>query len=311
MTSKTVKNIAASVKARLLNEARSRNRSFNEILQHYAMERFLFRMGQSHHARDYILKGALMLRARGAELSRPTMDIDLLGRSSNDHATLSKFVEDCAAIQVPDGIVFDPASITLQDIVEDADYHGVRIRFAAHLGSARIRMQIDVGFGDKVTPRPRMLDFPQILDFGVPRVRACPPETAIAEKLQVMVSREAVNSRMKDFYDIYLMREHLDFRGPVLVKAVRSTFTTRHVDLPPETPLSLSPAFVKVPGKPEQWSAFAGSLQADSIPPLEDIVSKLSVFLLPVLHAALSGAVFNKHWSKGGPWSHTTAEETQ
>ncbi len=172
-------------------------------------------------------------------------------------------------------------------------------------------MQIDVGFGDKVTPRAQMLEFPQILDFGVPRVRACPPETAIAEKLQVMVSREAVNSRMKDFYDIYRMREHLDFRGPILVKAVRSTFTTRQVDLPLETPLSLSPAFVEVPGKPEQWNAFARSLHVDSIPSLEDIISKLSAFLLPVLHGASSGAIFDRHWPKGGPWSHATVEETQ
>jgi len=311
VNARAVRNIAASVKGRLLNEARSENRSFNELLQHYAMERFLFRLAASQHARSYILKGALMLRAVGAELSRPTMDIDLLGRASNDHTSLRKFVEDCAAIDVADGMVFDTASISLQDIVEDADYHGVRIRFVACLGNARIRMQVDIGFGDKVTPRPRMVDFPQLLDFGVPRLRACPPETAIAEKLQIMVSREAVNSRMKDFYDIYLMRQHLDFRGAVLVQAVRATFANRHVDLPVKMPLALSSDFTSVPGKPEQWNAFARGLHADNVPPLGEIVAKLSAFLLPVLHAASADNPFDRHWPKGGPWSPETQEETE
>jgi len=266
------------------------------------MERFLFRLAQSHHARSYILKGALMLRSMGAGMSRPTMDIDLLGRASNDHTALRKFVEDCAAIEVADGMVFDAASIGLQDIAQDADYHGVRIRFIAYLGKARVRMQVDVGFGDKVTPRPRLRDFPQILDFGVPRLRVCPPETAIAEKLQVMVSREAVNSRMKDFYDIYLMCQHLDFQGPLLVQAVRATFANRHVDLPPQTPLALSSHFASLPGKAEQWTAFVRGLQEDRAPSLTATVAALSDFLTPVLRAAAAGRAFDRHWPKGGPW---------
>jgi hypothetical protein len=275
------------------------------------MERFLFRLAQSQHARSYILKGALMLRAVGAEMSRPTMDIDLLGRSSNDHAALHKFVEDCAAIEVPDGMVFDATRITLQDIVQDADYHGVRIRFAGYLGSARVRMQIDVGFGDKVTPRPRLRDFPQILDFGVPRLRVCPPETAIAEKLQVMVSREAVNSRMKDFYDIYLMSQQLDFQGVLLVQAVRATFGNRRVDLPAKTPLALSSDFAALPGKAEQWTAFVRGLQEDRAPSLAETVITLSGFLTPVLRAAAAGTAFDQHWPKGGPWSRQETEETE
>jgi len=244
-------------------------------------------------------------------MSRPTMDIDLLGRSSNDHTTLQKFVEDCAAIEVADGMVFDATSVTLQDIAQDADYHGVRIRFAAYLGNARVHMQIDVGFGDKVTPRPRLREFPQILDFGVPRLRVCPPETAIAEKLQVMVSREAVNSRMKDFYDIYLMSQHLDFQGLVLVQAVRGTFGNRHVDLPVNTPLALSSDFVALPSKAEQWTAFVRGLQEDRPPSLTETVATLSGFLTPVLQAAAAGTAFDEHWPKGGPWSSQETEETQ
>lgn len=252
-----------------------------------------------------------MLRAVGAEMSRPTMDIDLLGRESTDHTALRKFVEDCAAIEVGDGMVFDAASISLHDIAQDADYHGVRIRFVAFLGNARVRMQIDVGFGDKVTPRPRLRDFPQILDFGAPRLRVCPPETAIAEKLQVMVSREAVNSRMKDFYDIHLMCQHLDFQGLLLVQAVRATFSNRNVDLPANTPLALSSDFAGLPGKAEQWRAFVRGLQQDSAPSLTVTVATLSGFLTPVLRAAAAGTAFDRHWPKGGPWSSYETEETE
>jgi len=308
VSAKQVRNIAASVRARLLNEARMRHRPFNEMLQYYAMERFLFRLAASAYGKSFLLKGALMLRAVGAEMSRPTMDIDLLGKVSSEHWSLRQVFEECVAIEVADGMTFDPKSINIQNIAEDADYHGVRIRFNGLLGTARIRIQIDISFGDKVTPGPMWVDVPQILDFGVPRFRACPPETAIAEKLQIMVSLEAINSRMKDFYDIYLMSQHLEFKSTVLAAAVLATFTNRGTDIPTDTPLALSSEFGEVPGKQEQWNAFVKGLYTDDVPSLDQVVSWLSGFLMPVLRSASTGKPFDRTWVKGGPWRSKTTK---
>ena len=282
------------------------HRPFNEMLQYYAMERFLFRLATSPYGKSFLLKGALMLRAVRAEMSRPTMDIDLLGKVSSEHGHLRQVVKECVAIKVADGMIFDPKSIDIQNIAENADYHGVRIRFNGFLGTARIRIQIDISFGDKVMPGPIWVNVPPILDFGVPRLQACPPETAIAEKLQTMVSLEAINSRMKDFYDIYLMSQHLEFNGTVLVAAVLATFTNRGTDIPINTPLALSPEFGEVPGKQEQWNAFVKGLHRDNVPSLDEVCCWLSRFLMPVLKGASTRKPFDRTWLKGGPWRSKT-----
>jgi predicted nucleotidyltransferase component of viral defense system len=296
-------NVAASVKGRLLNIARKSNRQFDQLLRYYAMERFLYRLSMSQYNRDFLLKGSLMLRSFGAELSRPTMDIDLLGKTSNDKIVLRKMAEDCCAIVVDDGIVFDTTDMTLQNIVEGADYHGVRVRFSARLGPARIPMQIDIGFGDKVVPAPVWIDLPQILDFGTPHLRACTAETAIAEKLHAAVSREAINSRMKDFYDIYMMGSHLAFEGYNLASAIKATFDNRETPIDTIAPLALTPDFACLPGKKEQWNAFIRKLQLDNPPSLEEAVMFMAGFLLPVLKSIASDNSFSNHWNPGGPWS--------
>jgi len=311
VTTKKITNIPASVRARLFNEATSRHRPFNEVLQHYAMERFLFRLADTPHSKKLILKRALMLRAADPGLSRPTMDIDLLGRMPNDHASLRTVVEDCMSVNVDDGITFDASSVTLRDIVEEADYHGVRITFVAFLGTARIPLQIDVGFGDRVTPRPVWIQYPELLDFGTPRLRACPPDTAVAEKLQVMVHRGALNSRMKDFYDIYLMQTHLEFEGEVLLKAIVATFSNRGTGIPTEEPLSLNTGFAELAGKSEQWSGFVRRLRLDDSPSLATVVSAISGFLMPVLNAASAGTSFRGRWPKCGPWQIKKAKGSE
>ncbi len=311
MSAKKISNIPASVRARLFNEAAARHRPFSEVLQHYAMERFLFRLASTPHRKKLLLKGALMLRAVDPGLSRPTMDIDLLGRLPNDHASLKTVVEDCVSVSVDDGITFDTSSIALSDIVEEVDYHGVRIMLVAFLGTARIPLRIDVGFGDRVTPRPIWIEYPELLDFGTPRLRACPPDTAIAEKLQVMVHRGALNSRMKDFYDIYLMQAHLDFEGAVLLKAITATFSNRGTTLPAEKPLALDPEFVALPGKSEQWQGFVRRLRLDDSPSFASVVDALSGFLMPVLRAASTDAPFDRHWPKNGPWNRAKKGSAQ
>lgn len=294
--------MAASVKDRLLNEARKSHRPFDQLLRYYAMERFLYRLSLSQHSQDFLLKGSLMLRSLGAELSRPTMDIDLLGNMSNDKKILREMVEECCSIYVNDGILFETAVITLQDIVEGADYHGVRIRFNARLGPARIPMQIDIGFGDAVVPAPVWIELPEILDFGTPRLRACTPETAIAEKLHAAVSRETINSRMKDFYDMYMMGLYLEFEGNIFVAAITATFDKRSTPIKDNVPLALTPAFVQYPGKQEQWNAFIRKLQPENRLSLEDVIDFLTEFLLPVLKAIASREQFCLQWKPGGPW---------
>jgi hypothetical protein len=194
------------VRQRLLNQSRAQNRPFQELLQYFAMERFLYRLAKSPHADRFILKGALLLTAWRAPVSRPTMDIDLAGRTDNrpDHikAVVSAV---CAVIVDPDGIEFNRDSIEVSRIKEDADYEGIRVQFRATLARARVPMQLDIGFGDVVTPGPTEVAYPTMLDFPAPVLRAYPKETVIAEKLEALTALGLLNSRMKDYYDLALL----------------------------------------------------------------------------------------------------------
>jgi hypothetical protein len=184
----TVKNLAASVQARLQNHARSTKRPFQELLQYFAMERFLYRLSKTPHRARFVLKGALMLHVWDAPLARATKDVDFLGRLDNSLENLERVVREVCATDVePDGMAFDPATVTTERIKEDADYEGVRVRFVGLLGKARITMQIDVGFGDVVTPGAETITYPALLDFPAPELSGYPRETVVAEKFQAMV----------------------------------------------------------------------------------------------------------------------------
>ncbi len=217
------KNVSASVRQKLLNRARSEHRPFNELLQYYAMERFIYRLSQSAHSEQFILKGALMLRVWDALGFRPTMDIDMLGKSGAPYSekTVVSQIKEILNVKVePDGLNFDPNSIQSERITEEANYQGFRIRFRGTLDTARINMQIDIGFGDIVFPPPQESELPTILDFAPPRVLCYSRESAIAEKFEVMVKLGILNSRMKDFYDIWLLSRQFDFDGAQLTKAI-------------------------------------------------------------------------------------------
>ena len=199
------KNTGASVRQKLLNKAREEKRPFQELLQYYAMERFLYRLSQSHHSGCFTLKGALMLWAMQGPTSRPTRDIDMLGQTSNEpEAILAQVREIIAAEVVDDGLRFDPDTLKAEAITEDADYQGLRVTFTGFLDSARVPMQLDVGFGDPIFPFPSWLEFPTLLDFPAARIKCYTPESSIAEKFQAMVNLGELNSRMKDFYDCLL-----------------------------------------------------------------------------------------------------------
>ncbi|MDE0330769.1 MAG: nucleotidyl transferase AbiEii/AbiGii toxin family protein [Nitrospinae bacterium] len=295
-------NVPASVRQRLLNRARSDGRLFGEMLQYFAMERFLYRLSRSAHAEWFVLKGALLLRVWRAAEFRPTMDIDLLGRAGNEEAEIVAQVHDVLHTDVEaDGLTFDPESIRTERVIEDADYGGIRVRFSGALDSARINMQIDVGFGDVVYPRPEKSDIPVILDYPAPRLLCYSRESSIAEKFEAMVKLGILNSRMKDFYDIWLLSRQFDFVGDELAQAIRLTFERRGTELPLEIEAFTQPF---VDAKQTQWNAFRNRIQQTHVPvSFAEITTSVDRFLSPVVSALSSGKPFPANWAAPGPWS--------
>ena len=215
------RDIGASVRQRLLNKSRTQGRPFQELLQYFAMERFLYRLAKSPYSDRFVLKGALLLTAWRAPQSRPTMDIDLEGRVNNRLDHIKEVVATVCEVDVdPDSIAFNRTSIEASRIKEDADYEGVRVQFHATLARARIPMQLDIGFGDVITPEPTDIEYPSLLDFPAPVLRAYPKETVVAEKLEALTALGLLNSRMKDFYDLALLSRMYPFQGERLVKAI-------------------------------------------------------------------------------------------
>lgn len=296
------KNIAASVRQRLLNRAKLDRRPFNELLHYYGMERFLYRLSQSSHSGRFILKGALMLRVWRSPELRPTMDIDMLGRTSNDEADIIIKIRDILAMNViADGLTFDSDSIQVERIAEDSVYEGIRIRFPATLDSAKISIRIDIGFDDVVYPEPEEATFPTLLDFPSPRLLCYSRESSIAEKLEAMVKLGTLSSRMKDFYDIWLLSRQFDFDGGKLAEAIRLTFERRDTKLPLKME-AFTESFVDA--KQTQWAAFCKRIQQDQDPTsFGQIIASLGSFLSPVIVSVFSRAQFPKKWVAPGPWT--------
>ena len=296
------RNLSASVHQRLLNRAKSDFRPFNELLQYYAMERFLYRLARSAHTDRFVLKGALMLEVWCSQDIRSTMDIDLLGLASNAESDLTDQVRDILAVDVePDGLVFDPDTIQTERITEDTDYEGIRIRFEGALGTAKVHMQLDIGYGDVVYPEPAMSDFPTMLDFPAPSLLCYSRESGIAEKFEAMTKLGVLNSRMKDFYDIWLLSRQFDFDGPELARAIQLTFEKRGTPLPQEI-VAFSGSFIKE--KQTLWAAFRNRLSQDHVPvSFEDVVASVDRFLSPVVAALVTGNPGATRWVASGPWT--------
>ena len=304
MTRRSPANVAQSVHQRLLSRAKREGRPFNELLQHYAIERFLYRLGQSGHAEKLLLKGALLLRVWKIPLARPTMDIDVLGRTEGTPEALAAVLRDCMAAEVDDdGMRYDPASLTTGAITLDADYQGWRIRFRAALGNARVTMQVDVGVGDIVYPSPIWIDYPVLLDQPAPRLLAYTPENAIAEKYQAMVELDMANSRIKDFHDVWTLARNLEFDGQRLSEAIRRTFERRKTQLPTALPTAFTAAFFEDRAKQTQWQAFLDKgLMASEKVSLAELMAVVRAFLLSPTDALVSGKRFSARWPQGGPW---------
>jgi len=297
-----IKNLAASVRQRLLNRAKTDQRPFNELLQYYAMERFLYRLSRSAHRERFVLKGALMLRVWKLSESRPTMDIDVLGITPNDETSIAEQMREIMATAVEDdGLIFEPGSLQMERITEDADYHGIRVRFRCFLDTARVTLQIDVGFGDIVHPGPKESDLPVMLDLPSPKLLCYSKESVIAEKFEAMVKLGTLNSRMKDFYDIWLLSRMLEFEGDRLGEAVRLTFTRRGTTLSGQV-VAFEKGFSE--NKQAQWGAFRRRLDQDQIPEsFQEIISSVKAFLEPIAYTLAEGNEFSDKWIASGPWT--------
>ena len=289
---------------RLLNLAHAEGHSFNALLQHYALERFLYRLGLSPYADRFVLKGALMFKVWQDRFSRPTRDIDLLGYLDNSVETITSVMKAICAQPVPvqDALDFHVDTVQSAMITEAAQYTGVRSQFLATLGRSKVRMTIDVGFGDAVIPDPVMVHFPTLLEFPPPVIQGYSRESAIAEKLQAMVYLGTINSRMKDFYDIQSLAIHSGFEGKLLAQAVRETFRRRQTRLRLPIP-ALTQAFADQPGKQVQWRAFVRRhALSDGAPTFESVLERLRAFLVPVVETLAAGDAFDRYWPAGGPW---------
>jgi hypothetical protein len=268
------------------------------------MERFLFRLGVSEHAAKFVLKGALLFTAWRAPASRPTADIDLLGRTSNALDAIVAIVADVCTVEVePDGLAFDTHSIAAERIAEDADYQGMRVKLRGNLGTARVTLQLDIGFGDIIVPRAQQVRYPTLLDMSPPRIRCYSRETTIAEKFEAMTKLGILNSRMKDFYDIWFLTRLYEFDGRVLATAISKTFAHRDTPIDPAT-VAFSEAFAQDAAKRAQWKAFVRKTALEDVPTeLAEVVACIRGFLQPVAKALAAARSFEKIWRPLGPWA--------
>jgi predicted nucleotidyltransferase component of viral defense system len=286
------RDIGASVRARLLNLAREKGQAFDLLLTRYAAERLLYRLSNTSHRDRFVLKGAMLMTTWFDDPHRPTRDVDFLGYGdSTPESMLAVFREVCA-IEGGDGVIFDVDALRVELIREELEYGGLRLRTTARLAGARITVVIDIGFGDAIEPGIEEINLPALLDFPEPRLRAYARETVVAEKFQAMVMLGLANSRMKDYYDIWMLSRSYDFDAERLSCAIAATFARRGTAIPEEVPDALTAAFATDATKQRQWAAFVRDLAAD-VPALEAIVTDLADFLMPFAQQA-------RHRSVGG-----------
>lgn len=300
MTRET-KNLAASVRARLLALAKAGGEDFNIVLRRYGVEAVVRRLALSRHSDRFVLKGAMLFLVWTRRIHRPTRDLDLLGFGDNDPEAVGAIFRELCGITADDGVDFSTANVRAVRIVEAGQYRGVRVTFEGRLDQARIPMQVDVGFGDAVVPAPEIVDFPSLLDAPASRIRAYPREAMIAEKLHAMIALGETNSRMKDFHDIVELSQMFAFDGTRLARALAATFERRGME-----GLGGSPApapFFADEIRSGMWRAFHRKLAAPTVPSdFSDVGERLRHFLERPLDAVNRSTAFEGQWAAGGPW---------
>ena len=277
------RNIGASVRARLLDRARAERSDFQILLTRYALERLLYRLSVSPHRDRFILKGAMLFVTWVADPFRPTRDLDLHGYGDNDAEAIAEtFRSICAQPVADDGVTFDVVALTAAPIREEMEYDGVRVRTTATIVGARLSIQVDIGFGDAITPAAIEIDYPTLLDAPAPHLRAYPVETVVAEKFEALVTLGVANSRLKDFYDLWVISRMFEFRQADLVEAVQRTFERRGTVLPSDIPVGLTDEFAQAWAT--QWRAFLGRDRMAAAPDtFAATVADLRVFLMPLV----------------------------
>lgn len=299
---KSSRNVAASVRARLLNKARLEKLDFNLLLTRYALERVLYRLSVSEQRGQFLLKGALLFDIWFDVAHRPTHDADLLGFGATEVPHLENLFLQISQITSDDGIVFQADSVKAAEIRKEANYAGIRVTMIGLLDGARCPVQIDIGFGDAVTPGPDKVQYPVILDgMPPPQLRVYPRYTVVAEKLEAIVKLGILNSRMKDYFDLWVLAGHSDLDGAVLSAAIRATFERRGTAIPPGAPLGLTDEFGLDEQKTKQWQAFLRKNSLEPMP-LTKVIESLREFLLPVLAALAAGEGFDRQWRSGAGW---------
>jgi predicted nucleotidyltransferase component of viral defense system len=302
MAREPLKNVGVSVRARLLQRSRDQRTDFQILLTRYALERLLYRLSRSEHRNRFILKGAMLFVTWVEAPFRPTRDLDLLGYGDNSPEAIGDTFR--AILTQPaddDGVAFDIAALEAAPIREDLEYGGVRVRTQATIAGARIPIQVDVGFGDAITPGPVEIDYPALLDAPAPHLRAYPIETVVAEKFHALAARGITNSRLKDYYDLWLIADTFELDRVPLAAAVRQTFERRETALPQEKPTGLSEAYVDAWGA--QWRTFLNRERMAAAPEqLATVVADLERFVLPLIEEAEG----EWRWKPGTGWIQRT-----
>ena len=298
------KNIAHSIFQRLLNRAKANKEDFNLLLSRYGMERFLYRLSVSSYGDRFILKGASLFLVWKGQSYRVTRDADFLGFGNSDMEQLADvFCDICGVEFQDDGMIFLPDTLKIVAIREEQEYDGVRISLAGLLNQARIPIQIDIGFGDAITPAPEHIEYPVLFDHPQPLLKAYPRYTLVAEKLEAIVKLGLANSRMKDFYDIWLISKLFSFEGNVLRNALENTFERRRTVFPVATPFAFTSAFYEDHQKLVQWHGFIKKSKPDiPVGDLSAVTAEISEFIMPVINSQQSNAPFEGVWLPDQGW---------
>jgi predicted nucleotidyltransferase component of viral defense system len=296
-------NIPASILQRLKNYSQARKEDRGLTISNYAIERFLYRLSLSPYAGQFVLKGAQLFRIWAGNDYRPTRDVDLLRFGSPDIPELERIFREVCQIQPDDqdGIVFIAESVKGEEIREDNEYDGVRIKLEFRIGRTGEHMQIDIGFGDAVNPPAQEIVFPSILKMSAPKLRAYSHETVVAEKVEAMVSLGYANSRMKDFYDVYQLSNRFDFDGELLAGTIRATFQRRGTGIPDELPVAFTKDFYDDPVKITQWNAFIRRNALEDIK-LSLVVEAIRKFIAPIFKAIKNSQSFSLSWKTNEGW---------
>ena len=300
-----VRNVPASIRQRLLNLSRNRGIRFNDVLQRYAAERFLYRLSASREVDRFTLKGAALLRVWAGRELRPTRDIDFLAAGSGHRAGIRTALEAICDIPCPeDGVSFDPVTIRIDDIRAQQAHGGLRVRLLGRLSQARLHLQIDIGFGDIITPEREERDYPTLLDLPAPRLWTYPRETVVTEKFEAMISLGAMNTRVKDLWDIACLARRFAFDGETLRTAIQETFRRRRTSLAGESPAALNPGYYEDTVREQRWQVLLRQIERDADGPALFVHAgeELVRFLGPVCASLIEDRAFNQAWPAGGPW---------